>query len=312
MIANVISLAVMFYIGLVLVNNCDGLKFSNEVKYPQKKDIYEFYFDISEALTMSIWNASRNAFRPVVKINNSFYVRIKDSSEACNSMTKINHTLADSVIKAAGKHKYILTVNQMLPGTPIVVPLNSTVRITTKNNLLQESISIHWHGQSQKNSFYMDGVARLTQCSIGPGETYVYTFTASEIGTHWYHSHSGVQRTDGLAGPFIVTNSYSNGEIVDATQPIYNYDKEFYFMVQEWFQKDSKSIYNHVLWEEIKFSNGFENLSSCYYSNRMDDGTEAPMIPFNRKSDAILVNGKVTCALDEIRDTFKSRNNAIH
>lgn len=38
----------------------------------------------------------------------------------------------------------------------------------------------------------------MTQCPIIPGETFTYKFKATELGTHWYHSHSGVQRTEGI------------------------------------------------------------------------------------------------------------------
>jgi FtsP/CotA-like multicopper oxidase with cupredoxin domain len=49
-----------------------------------------------------------------------------------------------------------------------------------------------------------DGPAFITQCSIGPWENYTYTFDAYPAGTHWYHSHLGIQSTKGVMGALIV------------------------------------------------------------------------------------------------------------
>ena len=50
----------------------------------------------------------------------------------------------------------------------------------------------------------MDGVGFVSQAPITPGATFQYRFIASPAGTHWYHSHLGAQRTDGLFGALIV------------------------------------------------------------------------------------------------------------
>ena len=81
---------------------------------------------------------------------------------------------------------------------------------------------MHWHGQTQLKSFVMDGVPKVTQCLIGPGEQYTYKFIARNTGTHWYHAHSGVQRTDGVYGVFIVTNQMDR-----------KYDAEFNVLIQD-------------------------------------------------------------------------------
>ena len=50
----------------------------------------------------------------------------------------------------------------------------------------------------------MDGVTAITQCSIEAQDYFDYEFTAEPAGTHWYHSHHGAQRSDGLHGALIV------------------------------------------------------------------------------------------------------------
>ena len=47
-------------------------------------------------------------------------------------------------------------------------------------------------------------MAFLSQAPITPGAVFQYRFDAEPAGTHWYHSHLGAQRTDGLFGALIV------------------------------------------------------------------------------------------------------------
>jgi iron transport multicopper oxidase len=50
------------------------------------------------------------------------------------------------------------------------------------NELLQESFTIHFHGQVQRGSNRMDGVDAITQTFIMPGTFFVYKFIADPIG----------------------------------------------------------------------------------------------------------------------------------
>lgn len=282
-------ISILIGMAYCIIGRFNEASFSNQVKYPSIKETYHFDFEITHALSMSIWNETRKTYRPVVKINDSFFMRNRKSTASCDSLEPLNKSLADSVIKVAGRHRNMLLVNKMFPGTPIVVPLNSNVEVRVRNNLISEAISIHWHGQTQQGTFYMDGVSRVTQCSVGPGETFTYKFKATDVGTHFYHAHTGMQRNEGLYGPFIVTDTRSKPNQIQTNF----YDKEFYFIVQDWFQENSNSLLNRVIWEEIKFINGFEDLKNCYNSTRVDDGTAGTMLPFDRETDAILINGKV-------------------
>lgn len=267
--------------------------FSNVVEYPTERadNKYSFEFMVTQGMSMSVWNMTRKTYQPVLKRNGSFFLRNRMSSSSCDSLTRLenNSSFVQSIITAAGRHRYMMLVNRQFPGTPIVVPFNSIVEVKVKNGLLTEAISFHWHGQTQKGTFYMDGVSRLTQCSIGPGESFVYRFRANDEGTHFYHAHVGLQRNEGLYGPFVVTPEIKQ----DRTPEPPEYEKEFYFIVHDWYQESSNSLYNRVIWEDIRYSGGFGNLKSCYRSNRIDDGTAGVMLPFDRQTDAILINGKV-------------------
>ena len=121
-------------------------------------------------------------------------------------------------------------VNQTVhfPGPQIEVCLNDTIDLYLENRLQTESISIHWHGIHQKASPWMDGVQQVTQYPVLPGQTFHYKFIADKVGTHWYHSHTGGQYTDGLLGMLIVRDPQDpNGNL-----------SECRVLLGEWYHND--------------------------------------------------------------------------
>ena len=103
--------------------------------------------------------------------------------------------------------RVLIGVNGLLPGPTMIVDEGSTVIAYVNNNLTQEATSIHWHGMRQYNTPWMDGAASITQCPIKPSSNFQYTFIAEPSGTFWYHSHLGVQRSDGCFGALIIRES---------------------------------------------------------------------------------------------------------
>ena len=100
--------------------------------------------------------------------------------------------------------RYFIAVNGRFPGPTLIVTQYQLVKVNVANYLESDSISIHWHGLHQRGANWMDGVGKLTQCSIQPSTSFTYIFNASQYGTHWYHSHSSFQRTDGLYGALVI------------------------------------------------------------------------------------------------------------
>ena len=98
----------------------------------------------------------------------------------------------------------LLTANKSMPGLTIFLHENQLITIIVQNNLVNEPVTIHWHGIDQLGWPAMDGVAFVTQCQILPGQSFNYTFQPRFSGTYWYHSHVGNQRDMGLFGAFIV------------------------------------------------------------------------------------------------------------
>ena len=61
---------------------------------------------------------------------------------------------------------------------------------------------MHWHGVYLPNK--EDGVPFLTQMPIAPNTTHTYRFPIIQNGTHWYHSHSGLQEQIGMYGSLVL------------------------------------------------------------------------------------------------------------
>ena len=106
-----------------------------------------------------------------------------------------------------GNPIYSWGYNQQLPGPDIRITEGDRVRITVTNNL-PEATTVHWHGVDLE--WEADGVPGMTQDPIGPGERYVYEFTATPAGTRFYHTHGShhgdeaEQMDMGLAGGLII------------------------------------------------------------------------------------------------------------
>ncbi|XP_056014174.1 uncharacterized protein LOC125673438 [Ostrea edulis] len=131
-----------------------------------------------------------------------------------------------NVISADGwnETRRLVTANGTMPGPPIYLYQNQTITVIVTNNLINEAVTIHWHGIDQLGWPAMDGVAFVTQCPILPGQSFNYTFQPRFSGTYWYHSHVGNQRDMGMYGAFIVLKR--NNEIPISRQHI--------IQLQEW------------------------------------------------------------------------------
>jgi multicopper oxidase len=130
-----------------------------------------------------------------------------------------------------GRSREVFCFNGQLPGPPIRALVGETLRVKVKNKLDVPS-TVHWHGMHQTGTWQMDGVANVSAPPIPPGEEFVYQFKAAPAGTHWYHSHIGVQYGDGLFGPLIVDEEMSP----------FVYDREETLLINDWFLKSSEEI----------------------------------------------------------------------
>ncbi|XP_066919627.1 uncharacterized protein [Clytia hemisphaerica] len=162
----------------------------------------------------------------------------------------------------------VMTINDTVPGPPLIVYEGQRVIIRLHNHLLSDTVTIHWHGLHQRGTPWMDGVGYVSQCPIGAGEIYVYNFTASPKGTYWYHSHMGAQRTNGLYGAFVIKERPKPG----ASEP----PEERIMAVGDWTHDRSEEVYKKMM-------------STNYYnSSKSPDNAIIDAVPW----DSALINGR--------------------
>ena len=119
--------------------------------------------------------------------------------------------------------------NGQIPGPRLRVRQGDHVRIVVHSSL-PESTTVHWHGLVLPNK--MDGAAMITQPPIESGGSYVYEFTADQVGTFFYHSHDHPDRQQalGLYGALIIDPKQPSNET--------NADLEYVVQLQEWLVRE--------------------------------------------------------------------------
>lgn len=128
-----------------------------------------------------------------------------------------------------------MTVNQQFPAPTINVCKGDRIIVDVTNDMAGRGLTIHWHGVHQTKTPWYDGVAMVTQCPIHAGNSFRYIFTASQVGTSVYYSHSGLHRSNGLVGKLIVRDSN------DPNAELYDYDlTEHAILLSDWSNRMSE------------------------------------------------------------------------
>ncbi|HEY4617810.1 MAG TPA: multicopper oxidase domain-containing protein [Flavobacterium sp.] len=107
----------------------------------------------------------------------------------------------DTIVNFGNKPKKAIAVNGQIPMPTLTFTEGDIAEIYVHNEL-EEGTSLHWHGVFLPNK--EDGVPFLTQMPIAPRTTHKYSFPVVQSGTHWYHSHSGLQEQIGMYGALIL------------------------------------------------------------------------------------------------------------
>ncbi len=113
----------------------------------------------------------------------------------------------DTLVNFTGKIKRAIAVNGQIPMPTLTFTEGDTAEIYVHNEMDEET-SLHWHGLFLPNK--EDGVPNLTQMPIKPHTTHLYKFPIIQNGTHWYHSHSGLQEQIGMYGNFVMLKRQSD------------------------------------------------------------------------------------------------------
>jgi FtsP/CotA-like multicopper oxidase with cupredoxin domain len=168
--------------------------------------------------------AGKSIFKPWIQIHQPFKLL-----SACWNCSKgeLSACSRAQCVTADGVERGLLTINRQLPSPPIQVCLKDIVVVDVTNHMDGSSTAIHWHGLRQKGSIFSDGVSFITQCPIQFGNTFRYTYEANDPGTNFYHSHSGLQKANGIYGALIIR--------IPEKSNLFDHDPpQFFLIVSDW------------------------------------------------------------------------------
>ncbi|KAF9234957.1 multi-copper oxidase laccase-like protein [Melanogaster broomeanus] len=139
-----------------------------------------------------------------------------------------------------GFERPMLVVNRQFPG-PLVEVNSGDELVVNVFNKMSNGTTIHWHGQLQNGTNFMDGTNGITQCPIPPGMNFTYRFTINpnQYGTFWWHAHASTQYTDGIYGPIVIHSP---------NEPIYGtYDRDAVVILSDWYHDMSAGLLTQYL-----------------------------------------------------------------
>eukprot|EP01032_Pedospumella_encystans_P024942 gene24942-28198_t len=179
----------------------------------------------------------------------------------------------DGVIRDA------LTVNQQVIGPTIEATVGDNLLITVTNRcMMQEVVSMHWHGIRQKDTPWADGAAFVTNCPLTFGTSYTYNFTVDAPGTYWYHIHAGSLREEGANGLLIVYSQPSRDptDLVQSTSQFgtLHHDDEIHVILNDRYAKSVYTLnammdnnpFMKVSSPDVVYINGKSESKDCSYN----------------------------------------------
>lgn len=139
----------------------------------------------------------------------------KFTPKTCNTVY-YEFDITNATVAPDGIERIAYLVNGQMPGPKIEANWGDTIVVKVNNKLTTNGTSIHFHGIRQLNNSEHDGVPSITQCPIAPGDSFTYTWVATNYGTSWYHSHYAIQAWMGVFGPMVIHGPTSKEYDVDA------------------------------------------------------------------------------------------------
>ena len=151
---------------------------------------------------------------------------------------------------------------ELIYGEPFEIALRNSLQVPT---------AIHWHGLTPPTS--QDGVPGLSASALKAGETRRYSFVNKRAGTHWMHSHLGLQEQQLLAAPLIVR---------ETEKPVFE-EQEHVVMLHYFTFRDPAEIL-----AELKSGGGGHAMHMKMDGMKMDGMTMGSDVAF----DALLANDR--------------------
>jgi FtsP/CotA-like multicopper oxidase with cupredoxin domain len=181
-------------------------------------------------------------------------------------------TIASRVLDVKGKAAKVFGILGPDKKTGLEMVLGQNFKFDLQNTL-SEATSIHWHGLTPPSN--QDGVAMLSSSALSAGETRSFDFENKKAGTHWMHSHLGLQEQNLLAAPLIV---------YETETPVFD-EQEHVVMLHDFTFRDPQEIL-----AELKSGAG------AHAMHNMGSGKMSPammrMMAADVEFDALLANDR--------------------
>jgi FtsP/CotA-like multicopper oxidase with cupredoxin domain len=149
------------------------------------------------------------------------------AARAQDALETVN--VASRILEVKGKPAKVFALTNSAGKTGLDMVFGKPFRANIVNTLAEET-SIHWHGLTPPVEF--DGVPSLPIAALQPGETRKYEFPNTKAGTHWMHSHLGLQEQRLLAAPLIIR---------ETGKPLFD-DQEHVIMLHDFSFRDAAEI----------------------------------------------------------------------
>ena len=133
------------------------------------------------------------------------------------------------IIEVNGRAAKVFDIVNSQGGRGLSLMLGERFLVRVKNGLADETL-LHWHGLNPPSA--QDGVPMLSQPPLKPGESFDYDFVNARSGTHWMHSHFGLQEQQFLAAPLIVR---------ETAEPLFD-EQEHVVMLHDFSFRDPQEI----------------------------------------------------------------------
>ena len=225
------------------------------------------------------------------------------------NVVRYNLTMTDTIVNYSGKEKRAIAVNGQIP-MPTLTFTEGDIAEIVVHNKLNESTSLHWHGVFLPNK--EDGVPYLTQMPIKPNETFTYRFPIIQSGTHWYHSHSGLQEQIGMYGSLVLLKKKDDPTFRNGIDDL----PEVPIILSEWTdikpENVHRMLHNANDWFAIKkgtVQSYSEAIKAGHFKTKLDNEWKR-MLAMDVSDvyyDKFLINGKNESQLSQFKAGDKVR-----
>jgi FtsP/CotA-like multicopper oxidase with cupredoxin domain len=198
------------------------------------------------------------------------------SANAVDSTLEVKSRILD--VKGKAAKVFGVTNATGRQGLELVYGQGFDVNVT---NSLNEPTLLHWHGLVPPVA--MDGTPMLSGPVLATGETRRFAFDQLETGTHWMHSHVGLQEQKLLAAPLIVK---------EKGEPLFD-EQEHVIMLHDFTFREPEEIL-----AELQGGNGMKPMDHSKMDHaKMDHGSNgggmmSGMAHADVSYDAMLANDR--------------------